>query len=38
LVTTLRLPADVDGTPLVRGVCPPSTEDLVGLTLAELIS
>ena len=34
-VTTERLADAAEGT-LLRGVCPPSTEDLVGLTLAEL--
>jgi hypothetical protein len=38
LVTTPRLLADAEGTPLVRGVCPPKTEDLVGLTLAVLMT
>ena len=35
LVTTLR-PAVDAGTPLVRGVCPPRTDDRVGLMLAAL--
>lgn len=35
-VTTERL-AVVRGTPVVRGVCPPRTEDRVGLTLAVFI-
>lgn len=35
-MTTLRPLADVEGTPLVRGVCPPNTDDRVGVTLGEL--
>jgi len=37
-VTTLRLFADAGGTPVVRGVCPPRTDDFVGLTLAVLMT
>lgn len=36
-VTTERLPTLCDGTPVVRGDCPPVTEECVGLALAVFI-